>query len=71
MKLKSRVACYMTAATNEWIRAAWRNESQKEQISLVEGTISFDEGSVIIGKETLNSTKDRKNRKRSRNTQAV
>ena len=54
MKLKSRVACYMTAATNEWIRAAWRNESQKEQISLVEGTISFDEGSVIIGKETLN-----------------
>ena len=26
---KTRVACYMAAATNEWIRVAWRNESQK------------------------------------------
>ena len=50
---KTRVACYMVAATNEWIRVAWRNESQKEQISLkkeaektmrkVEVTESFDE----------------------------
>ena len=49
---KARVACYMAAATNEWIRVAWRNESQKEQISLkkeaekamrkVEATVSFD-----------------------------
>ena len=31
---KTRVACYMAAATNEWIRVGWRNESQKEQISL-------------------------------------
>ena len=31
---KTRVACYMAAATNKWIRVAWRNESQKEQISL-------------------------------------
>ena len=31
---KTRMACYMTAATNKWIRAAWRNESQKEQILL-------------------------------------
>ena len=31
---KTGVACYMAAATNEWIKAAWRNESQKEQISL-------------------------------------
>ena len=54
MKQKSRVACYMTAAANEWIRAAWRNKSQKEQISLnqVEEIISFDEGSVIIDKES-------------------
>ena len=52
----------MTAATNKWIRVAWRNESQKEQISLkketekemrkVEVTVSFDEGSVITGKES-------------------
>ena len=61
-KTKTRVACYMAAATNEWIRVAWRNGSQKEQISLkqeaekamrmVEVTVSFDEGSVIIGKES-------------------
>ena len=31
---KTRVACYMAAATNEWIRVAWRNESRNEQISL-------------------------------------
>ena len=31
---KTRVACYMAAATNEWIRVAWRNEIQKEQTSL-------------------------------------
>ena len=59
---KTRVACYMAAATNEWIRVAWRNESRKEEISLkkeaenamrkVEVTVSFDEGSVIIGEES-------------------
>ena len=26
---KTRVVCYMAAATNEWIRVAWRNEIQK------------------------------------------
>ena len=50
---KTRGVCYMAVATNEWIRVAWRNESQKEQISLkkeaektmrkVEVTESFDE----------------------------
>ena len=59
---KTRVACYMASATNKWIRVAWRNESQKEQISLkkeaekamrkVEVTGSFDEGSLIIGEES-------------------
>ena len=59
---KTILPCYMAAATNEWIRVAWRNEVQKEQISLkkklekgmkkVEVTVSFDEGSVIIGKES-------------------
>ena len=54
----------MAAATNEWIRVAWRNESQKEQISLkketektlrkAEETVSFEEGSVIIGEESYN-----------------
>ena len=49
----------MAAATNKWIKVPWKNESQKEQISLkkeeekamreVEVTVSFDEGSVIIG----------------------
>ena len=57
----------MAAATNEWIRVAWRNESQMEQISLkngaekamgkVEVTVSFDEGSVIIGEENYTEWK--------------
>ena len=52
----------MAAATNEWIRVAWRNEIQIEQISLkkklekgmkkVGVTVPFDEGSVLIGKES-------------------
>ena len=59
---KNRLACYMAAAANEWIRVAWRNESQKVQISLkkeaekamrrVEVTVSFDEESVFFGKES-------------------
>ena len=58
---KTRVAYYMATATNEWIWVAWRNESQKEQISLkkeaekavrkVEVTVSLDEESVINGEE--------------------
>ena len=58
---KTRVVCYMAAATNKCIRVVWKNQSQKEQISLkkevekamrkVEVTVSFDEGSVIIGQE--------------------
>ena len=57
----------MAAASNEWIRVAWKNESQKEQISLkkevekamrkVEVTVSFDEGSVIIGEESYTEWK--------------
>ena len=31
---KIRRACYMAVATNKWIRVVWKNESQKEQISL-------------------------------------
>ena len=64
---KTRVACYMAIATNEWIRVAWRNESRKEQISLrkeaekamtkVEVTVSFDEGSIIIGEESYTEWK--------------
>ena len=64
---KTRVPCYMPAATNEWIRVALRNENQKEQISLkkeaneamrkVEVTVSFDEGSVIIGEESYTEWK--------------
>ena len=29
---KTRVACYMAAGTNKWIRVAWKNENQKEKI---------------------------------------
>ena len=46
------MTCYMTAATNEWIRVAWRNEKWEKPVSLkkeaekaigkVEVTISFD-----------------------------
>ena len=66
---KTRVACYMAAARNKWIRAAWRNEIQKEQISLkkeaekairkVEVIASFDEGSVVIGEESYTEWKER------------
>ena len=58
----------MAAATNKWIRVAWRNESQKKQISLekkaekamrkIEATVSFDEGSVIIGEESYTEWKE-------------
>ena len=54
--------------TNKWIRVAWRNEIQKEQISLkkevekamrkVEVTVSFDERSVIIGEESHTEWKE-------------
>ena len=56
---KTRVACCMAAATNKWIKVAWRNKSQREKILLkkeaekvmrkVEMTVSFDGRSVIIG----------------------
>ena len=59
---KTGMACYMAAAANKLIRVAWRNESREKQITLkkeaekavrkVEVTVSFDEGSVIIGKES-------------------
>ena len=49
----------MAIATGEWIRVAWSNESQKQNISLkkeaekamrkIEMTVSFNEQSVIIG----------------------
>ena len=65
---KTRMTCYMVAATNKWIRVAWRNESQKEQISLkkesdkatgkVEVTVSVDEESVIIGEESYTDWKE-------------
>ena len=58
----------MAAGTNKWIRVAWRNESQKEQISLkkktekamrkTEVTVSFDERSVIIGEESYTESKE-------------
>ena len=55
----------MGTATNERIRVAWRNESQKEQVSLkmekamrkVRATVSFDEGSEIV-KESYNEWKE-------------
>ena len=31
---KTRVTCYMNAVTNGWVRIVWKNNSQKEQISL-------------------------------------
>ena len=31
---KTRVPCYMAAATNELVRVEWRNKNRKEQISL-------------------------------------
>ena len=52
----------MATATNKWTRAVWRNEIQKEQISLkkekekttrkVEVVVSFDEGTVTISEES-------------------
>lgn len=56
------MACYMDAVTNEWARVAQRNERWKKQVSLkmeaekalrkVGATVSFDEGNIIIGKES-------------------
>ena len=61
-KLEWHATCYMAAATDEWVRVAWRNERRKEQISpkkeaakairKVKTTVSFDEGSVIIGEQS-------------------
>ena len=69
----------MAAETNKWIRVAWRNESQKEQISLkkkaekamrkVEVTVSFDEGSVIIGEESYTEWKEGWKQRQKRNKQ--
>ena len=57
----------MAAATNKLIRVAWSNKSQKEQISLkkkaekemrkVKINVSFEKGSVIIGKENYTEWK--------------
>ena len=57
----------MNAATNKLIRVAWNNESQKEQISLkkeakkamrkVKINVSFEEGSIVIGKENYTEWK--------------
>ena len=51
----------MATTTNKWIMTAWRKEIRKEWTSLkreaekgtrnVSATVSFDEGSVIIGEE--------------------
>ena len=51
----------MAAATNKWVRVAWRNEIRKEQISLekeaekakrkVLANVLFDEESVMIGEK--------------------
>ena len=53
---------------DKWMRLAWRNESQKEQISQkkeaekamrnVEVTVSFDEWSVSIGEESYTEWKE-------------
>ena len=58
---KTRVACYMATATNEWTMVAWKNETRKEQTSLkreaekamrnVNAIVSFGEGSITIGEE--------------------
>ena len=55
---KTRVACYMATSANEWIRAAWRSEMQKEHTSLkreaemamrkVDAPVIFDQGAIII-----------------------
>ena len=61
----------MAIATNEWIRVAWINESQKKQISLkkeaqkamrkIEVTASFDEGSLIIDEASYTGKRHGKN----------
>ena len=61
MKRKRGWHATWATATNEWIMAAWRNGIRKEQTSLkreaekamgnVSATVSFCEGSVIIGEE--------------------
>ena len=61
-EIETKVAYYMSVATSEQMRAAWKYENLEQQISLkkgaekamrkVEVTVSFDEKNVVIGEES-------------------
>ena len=64
-----RVACYMAASTDKWIKAAWANECSKEHTSTkkmaeevmaeikVDVEFEFVMGNISIGNETVDNWK--------------
>ena len=64
---KARVACYMAAATDKWIKAAWANECSKEDTSRkkiaeevmaeIRVDVEFGMGNISIGNHTVDNWK--------------
>ena len=64
---KARVACYMAASTDKWIKAAWPNECSKEHTSTkkiseeimmeIKVDVEFRMGNISIGNETVDNWK--------------
>ena len=59
---KARVACYMAASVNKWIKAAWANEYHtttkkiaEEVMAEVKVDVQFGIGNISIGNETVNN----------------
>ena len=68
---KGRVACYMGASTDKWIKAVWANECSKENTSTkkiaeevmveVKVDIEFGVGNISVGNETVDNWKTARN----------
>ena len=65
---KTRVACYLATSTDQWLKAAWKNETSKEHVSLkreaetamanAEMVVTFGEGYVENGQERYENWKE-------------
>ena len=64
---KARVACYMAASTDKWIKAVWANDCSNEHESTqkidqevmaeVKVDVEFGMGNISIGNETVDNWK--------------
>ena len=64
---KGRVACYMAASTDKWIKAVWANDCSNEHESTqkidqevmaeVKVDVEFRMGNISIGNETVDNWK--------------